>query len=445
MTRPIAVLFLAWAAMTSPVRAGAEQSPAPDHLRLTLAETVERARLNSPRLEQLRSLQQAADAGLRGAKAGRLPLLDLSAFYTRNSNVPEFVVAFPGSPPAVLFPNIPNNYGAHVGLVQPLYTGGRVGGRIAAAEHGLRAAGKDVEAGTSDLVLETITAYWSLVASRENARVLTESIASYEANLKLTQDRFDVGMAARNDVLNIQVERDRAELGRLQATSNAAVANVNLVRLLGLPPGSTIEPTEAVAAPASLPEEMEGLVAQALSNRPEIAGLRARADAAEAQIRVVRSATRPQASLNAGYDYYRPNLRILPPVDGWNDTWNVGVSLSIRAFDGGRTSAATAEAKAQADAARHQLDELERQVRLEVTARALDLSTRGAELDVAERSLGAARENVRVSQDRYREGLIPASELLDAETRLLRAGLDRTTAATTLRQARANLDRAVGR
>ena len=56
-----------------------------------------------------------------------------------------------------------------------------------------------------------------------------------------------------------------------------------------------------------------------------------------------------------------------------------------------------------------------------------------------------ARENVRVSQDRYREGLIPASELLDAQQRLLQAGFSHTRSYTQLRQARANLDRAVGR
>jgi outer membrane protein TolC len=84
-------------------------------------------------------------------------------------------------------------------------------------------------------------------------------------------------------------------------------------------------------------------------------------------------------------------------------------------------------------------------VRVEVTARALDLSTRRAAVAVAERNREAALENVRVAQDRYREGLIPSSELLDAESRLLQAGLDRTRAAAQLQQARADLDRAVGR
>jgi outer membrane protein len=443
MTRRIAVVVLASAAVAA--RAFADPEPAEETLRLSLAEAVERARASSPHLEHLRALQQAADAALVGAKAQRLPQVDLAASYARHSNVPELRLALPGGTVQTVFPNIPNDYRAHVGMAVPLYTGGRVSGQVAAAQHELHAAARDVDAGGSDVVLETITAYWSLVSARETERVLSESIAAFEADLKQVRDRFDVGMAARNDVLNVQVERDRAELVRLEARNGALIASANLVRLLGLGSRVAIEPKEPVTAPALPDDAVEGLVERALEIRPEIAGLRARAAAGDASVRIARSAARPQARLTAAYDYARPNTRILPLADRWDDTWTVGVSVSLRAFDGGRASAAAAEARARASAIRHRLDDLERRIRLDVSASVLNLSTRRAALEVAERNLEASRENVRVSQDRYREGLIPASDLLDAESRLLRSGLDRTTAATELQQARANLDRAVGR
>jgi outer membrane protein TolC len=446
MTRSFVVLVAASVSIAAAPRALA-QPPAAEAavLRLTLADAVERAKAHSPRLEELRALQQAADAGLRGAKAGRMPVVDLQASYAHHSRVPELTLELPGNPPRRIFPNLQDRFTTFAGLSLPLYTGGRVGGEIEAARHEALAAGKDVDAGLSDVVLETVTAYWDLVSARENERVLAESIAAYQADLKQVADRADVGMAARNDVLNVQVERDEAELSRLQAANNAAVANENLVRLLDLAPGSRVEPTEPMASAATPPEPVEDLVARALENRPEIAGLRARAAAAEAAVRVVRSATLPQASLDAGFDYARPNLRILPLTDTWNDSWRVGVNVSLRAFDGGRTSAAVAQARAQADAALRQLDDFERRVRLDVSARTLDLASRRAALEVAERNHEAARENVRVSQDRYREGLIPASDLLDAQQRLLQSGLSRTRSSTQLRQAWANLDRAVGR
>jgi len=425
--------------MLVPAEAGAET------VRLSLAETVERARASSPRLAQLAALQTAADAGLLGARAGRLPVLDLAASYTRNSNVPELTIALPGTEPRTIFPNIPDNYRTRAGLTLPVYTGGRVQGEIRAADHNRDAAGRDLEAGVKDLVLEASSAYWQLVTARESARVLAEAVAAFEAHLKQTKDRQQLGMAARNEVLLVQVERDRAELSRLAADGAAQVANANLVRLLDLPPGSEVEPIEPLASPAGPRPDLEALVKEALDGRPEAAALRSRAAAAQAAVKVARSATLPQASLSAGYDFARPNARILPPVEEWKGSWSVGVSLSITAFDGGRTSAAAAQARAQAAAVRHQLEDLERRIRLEVTSRVLDLGTSRATVEVAERNLEAAGESLRVSRDRYHEGLIASFELLDAETALLRAGLDRTTAATQLRLAQASLERAVGR
>jgi outer membrane protein TolC len=92
-----------------------------------------------------------------------------------------------------------------------------------------------------------------------------------------------------------------------------------------------------------------------------------------------------------------------------------------------------------------QLDEFTRGVRLQVTQRSLDVHAAQAAMTVAERGLESARENRHVTADRYREGLIPSSELLDAEVGLLRAGLDLTDALAQARLAVAGLERALGK
>ncbi|HSK78803.1 MAG TPA: TolC family protein [Thermoanaerobaculia bacterium] len=414
-------------------------------VRLTLAEALERARQSSPRLAELDDLQRAAAARLRGAEAEKRPEVDLQASYFRNSDVPEFSLALPGLGTRTIFPNIPDNYRLHAGASLPLYTGGRIEGAILAAGREREAAGQDRAGGERDLVLETTLAYWSLVTARESARVLAESIASYEAHRKDARNRFDVGVAASNEVLTVQVERDRAELGRLQAENGAEVANANLARILGLPPSTRIETTEPVTAPAAEPEDEEALAAAALDARPELLALRERIASARASALVRRAATRPQVGISLGYDYANPNTRIFPLRDEFEATWTAGVTLGFNAWDGGRTAAAVEEAEARASALERRLEDTERRLRLDVASRLADLRTARAALDVSRRNLEAARENLRVAQDRYREGVIPSSDLLDAETLLLRAGLDQTDAATRIRVALANLDRAVGR
>jgi outer membrane protein TolC len=431
----------------APARVDAPQPPAETGMRLTLAEAVERAQAHSARLAQLRALETASAEGLRGARAARLPRAELRASYTRSSDVPELTLVTPGGEVRTIFPNIPNSYRSRLGVSLPLYAGGQIAGGIEAAREAGGAAAQDLEAARRDLVLETTDAYWSLVTALESERVLREAVAAFEAHLRDARNRLEVGMAARSELLAVQVEKERALLSRLRAAHSAEIVQANLGRLLGLDAGARVLPVEPVLAPEASPPagEPAALVERALGARPEVAALRARIAAADANARVARGALLPQLSLSGGYEYERPNTRILPLSDRWQDTWSVGVSVAWNAFDGGRAGAAAAQARAQAAAARSQLEELTRQLRLEVTSRALEVETARAGLVVAERALEAAQASLEVSRDRYREGLIPSSELLDAETALMRAGLERTSAASEARVALARLDRAAAR
>ena len=454
--RRAALLPLLLACATASAQAPAE-APDPARpgeagvVRLTVEEAVARAIAASPRLARLSALETAAGAQARGARADRWPQVDLGAGYTRRSEVPELAIFAPTNNPAqpveriVVFPNIQDNWRLRAGAALPIWTGGRLGGQIEAAEQGLTAAGEDLRAGRADLVLETKNAYWSLVTAREAVRVLQESIKAYDAHLADARNRERFGMAARNEVLAVQVERDRVELEQLGAAAGADIAEANLHRLLDLPPVARVEPAEPLEAPVTPRPDVEALVAEAQTGRAERKALLARVAAAEAVTGAERGARLPQVALTGGYNYANPNRDIVPPTSDWEDTWDIGVGVSWSVFDGGRRSANEARARAQADAAREQLRELDRGIRLEVTQRALELRTAEARLAVAERSVESAAESRRVAGDRYREGVIPSSELLDAEVAHERAALARTEALAVLRLAAAGLDRAVGR
>jgi len=431
-----------------PAAAASEPRPA-GPLALTLDEAVARARASSASLDALRALREASDASRDGAKAGRLPEAQVIASYSRTSNVPELAIAAPGQPPRTIFPNINDNWASRVGVTVPLYTGGRLSSLIEAAEKESAAATEDLTAGDADLVLETTSAYWDLVTARASVEVLVEALRSYDAHVEDARNRESHGLAARNEVLAVQVERDRAELARLRAANAARVMEANLARLIGEPDGTAIEPVESLdsGAPAAGGEAagVEPLVRQALRDRSERRALESRAEAAEARSRAAKAGSLPRVDFSAGYDYARPNRRILPLADEWNDSWDATVTMSYRFFDGGRTRSEVSRDAALALAARRQLEDLDRRIRLEVTQRFMELDTARASVDVAERNLVSATENRRVASERYSAGVVPSSELLDAETALLRAGLDRTSALADAREAEARLDRAVGR
>ena len=121
---------------------------------------------------------------------------------------------------------LPNSWRTHAGATLPLYTGGRVESQITAASETERATTSDRAAALNDLVLETNLAYVNVLFARENARVLGEAVASYEAHLKDARNRLELGLSASNEVLAVTVERERAELGRLQSENSAAMVSV---------------------------------------------------------------------------------------------------------------------------------------------------------------------------------------------------------------------------
>jgi outer membrane protein TolC len=390
-------------------------------------------------------------------------LVDLSAGYTRYSDVPEFVLTLPGGRPQSIAPNVPDGWRARASVSVPLITGGRIAGAAEAARGESYAAGNDLVAARADLVLETTTAYWNLRLQTESATVLAEAMAAYESHLVDARHRAEVGLAARNEVLAVEVERDRAELGRVQADGAAAVAEANLRRLIGAgerivivaadrpvdertPPHPAADTDRSVERGAKVDTPaLDSLVAIALATRPEREALASRVAAAEARVRCEQGARWPQLAAVAGYDYANPNRRITPARAEWKETWDASVNLSLPLFDSGRIAAATARARAQAEALRRQAIDLDQRIRLEVTLRGIERHTAEETVGVAERAVEAARENEKVTRDRYREGVASSSDLLDAEVRGLRAALDRTDAQARLLLARANFDRAVGK
>jgi outer membrane protein TolC len=413
-------------------------------LKIPLKEAIARARMVAPRLKQFGWLQEAAEAGTRSARAGHWPSVNVSAGYTRNSDVPDLSITTPGGQQLVVFPNLPNNYRTRAEASLPLFTGGRVSSSVDSARNAERAAVEDFRNGYADLVLETTRAYWGLATALENEQVLKEALAAYEAHLKDAQNRQRVGMAAKNEVLQVQVERDQAELIWIRAQNARQVSTANLLRLLDYDDDIRVEPTDPLESPRPPLPSQETLVNRALERRPDRAALKARVDAAEALIGLQKASFWPQVNAVGGYDYSRPNKKILPMKDDWDVTWDVGLNLTMNLFEGGRSAANVDQARAQARALRAQLDDADEKIRLDVISRLRDLESAEAAVPVTTRSIEAAKENVSVAKNRYHAGVIPSSELLDAETSLLSVGLARADVLARVHTAQAELARAAG-
>lgn len=402
---------------------------------LTLEAAIALGLQHSARLAELQARQEGAAAVQTGRAAARRPVIAAQAGYTRTNHVDEYAIAAPGQPVRVLYPDVPDNYRARIDLQWPIYTAGRAGALERAAAAETHASGEDLAAARADLVLEITRAYWALVTARETELVLGAALGSLDAHVGDLKTRLDQGLISPNDLLSAQAQRSRQRVASIEAGGARQTAEADLRRLIGA--DGPLQPSEADTAAGEV-------AANPAASRPERRALDHRLQAARERQLAIRATAKPQLFVGGGYDYARPNPRIFPRADRWEDSWDASVNLSWTLWDGGRRAAEQSEAAAAARQLAARITEFDRHVTFEVEARRLEVASSRAAIDAAKEGIAAAIEARRVVGERYRAGVVTSTDVLDAEVAVLQAELDRTRAVAALRLAEARLARASG-
>jgi outer membrane protein len=437
-----ALRLLVLATFALPVGTAAAQ----DAMRLTLEEAQARARTASHRLAEMRAREAAAGAAADLRAAADRPLVALQAGYTRTNHVTEFVVPAPGGgPPRVLYPDVPDNWRTRLDLQWPIYTGGRADALERAARAEASAVGAEANAAQADLRLEVARAFWALVTARSSVGVLERAVERADAHVRDVRERLNVGLVPPNEVASAEAQAARQRMLAIEARNQRDVASADLARLIGESAITAIEPAATLeGAPATFTGP-EALVADARATRDDRRAIERRIDAADERRAAARAGARPALAVTGGVDYARPNPRIFPRADRWEESWDIGVNVAWAIWDGGRTRAEAAEAAGAAEAARQRLAEFDTVLAVEVRQRLLEIESGRAAIAAAEEGVRSAEEARRVVAERFAAGVVTHTEVLDAQVALLQAELDRTRAQAQVRLSEARLARALGR
>lgn len=421
----------------------AAQDPTP--LRLSLDEARTRAVAASHRLAEARARAAAADEAVAIRDAADRPIVAAQGSYTRTNHVTEFVVPTSGGVPRVLYPDAPDNYRTRLDLQWPIYSGGRIDALERAARAEASAAAADVASAQADLRLEVTRAFWAVVTARATADVLARSLTRSESHVRDVRERFMAGLIPPNEIASAEAQQSRQRMLLIDARNHRALASAELARLIGVDLLQPIEPADVLDASVPSAVPLPGLLAEARATRNERRSLEHRIEAADLQRAAADAGRRPTVAVTGGLDYARPNLRIFPVAERWNESWDAGVAVRWPLWDGHRARTEAAQAGRLADAARQRLAEFDSVLALEVQQRLLEIESGRAAIPAADDAVRAAAEARRVVAERYRAGVGTESDVLDADVALLQAELDRTRTLAALRLAEARLDRARGR
>ena len=420
----------------------------PAALRLTLADAIARGFETSHRLAEGRAREQGALAAVRGAHLADRPIVTASAGYTRTNHVTEFAFG-QGSARTVVYPDIPDNVVSRVSFQWPIYTSGRVDALERAATAEARAVGADIETTRADLRLEIVRAYWAAATAREAVRVLEESTARADAQLRDARQRFAVGLVPPNEVSSLEVQRSREQAQLIEASNLRESTLVDLRRLIGADPETVVELADSLdlaeAASTSITAGAGALVQEALAQRPERKALTLRLGGVEAREQAAMTANKPTVAVGGGVDYANPNSRIFLRKRQWQESWDLSVNVSWPFFDSGRTKAQVAEAAAAATATRERLAEFETVVAADIRHRLLDLDSSLALVKAASDAVRSAAEARRVVGDRFAAGVATSTDVVVAQVAMLETELARTRSLANVRLAEARLHRVLGR
>lgn len=412
--------------------------------RLTLADAIARAFETSHRLAEGRAREQGAQAALKGVQAGDKPMVVVSAGYTRTNHVEEFAFG-QGSARSVVYPDIPDNFATRLSMQWPIYTSGRVDALERAATAEAQAVSAEIETSRADLRFEVVRAYWAAATAREAVRVLEESAARADAQLRDARLRFDVGLIPPNEVSSLEAQRSREQAQLIEASNLRESAFIELRRLTGAAEESVVELADSLDTTVAGAQDSTALVREAFNQRPERKAITLRIGGIEARQQAAETGNKPVVAVGAGVDYANPNQRIFPRKGEWQESWDLSVNVSWPFFDFGRTKAQVAEIAAVALATRERLAEFDSVVSADVRQRLLDLDSSQAMVRAASEAVRSATDARRVVGDRFTAGVATSTDVIVAQVALLENDLARTRALAGVRLAEARLHRVLGR
>ncbi len=254
--------------------------------------------------------------------------------------------------------------------------------------------------------------YFQLRIVDEQKRLLGETVVAYQKSLQLTQNQYNVGVAARADVVQADTQLKQAQVQAIDLGIARAQFEHAIALLIGKTPAEfslAVEPLDA--APPSIPVELPSAL---LERRPDVAVAERQAAAANAQIGVAEAAYFPNLILSATAGYQSSTFsNILAAPSRF---WTLGAQLAETIFDGGAREAQVAQARAGYDAAAANYREVALAAFQNVEDNLAALRILEAEAAAQAEAVKSAEQSLAIALNQYRAGTVSYLNVVTAQT-----------------------------
>ena len=257
--------------------------------------------------------------------------------------------------------------------------------------------------------------YFQLRSQDQLETLLADTVAAETRSLKIAQDQYNAGVAAKADVLTAETQLLSSQALQVNAQVPRATLEHAIAVLVGKQPAQLS--VAAVPLRTDVPTVPAGVPSTLLERRPDVAEAERKVAAANAQIGVAVSAYFPSLSLAASDGYEGNTVSHL--FNAANRVWSFGPSLAETLFAGGALRAQTAQARFAHDAsvAEYRQTVLTGFQQVEDEIATLRILEQQASVETA--AVKVAQEAQDLTLNQYKAGTVPYSSVVSAQTAAL--------------------------
>lgn len=429
---------MSWLTLTMLVGALAAQQE------LSLADAARMAASRHPAARSSGARAAAAEHQIEQARSGYLPKLNYAESYQRSDN-PVFVFStlllqrrFAEENFAIGRLNRPGsvqNFQSLVTVDQTVFDGGVTRHQTQAAQLRRRQSEEEQRLVQMQLMANAAAGYFGVLLAEEALEAAREAVGAAQADLSRAEAVRAAGMATDADVLSLTVHLAAMREQEIRRQSELDVARAALNEALGAPLDTSHRLTTPLAPLAITPASVEEYEKKALRERPELRQADLSATLAATEISLARAANYPQLSLRGAFEADRGRFVTEAGVN-----WFAGVTLKWNLFNGYADRSRVRESSERLRAAQSDQQRLQAAVQLEVRRAFAALRSATERIAVAETAVAQAEESLRITRNRYENGLATVTDLLRNQTARHEAILRRLTAVHDQRVAAAMLE-----
>ena len=310
----------------------------------------------------------------------------------------------------------------HLTLIQPIFVGGQIYNGNQLAKIGTRAAKLQETLAETEIRKNTETCYWLIVSLKEKLKTLAEAEKQVEAIRSDVQIAVDAGVAVKNDLLRVELEKKKLQSNRLKLENGISVAKLMLARQMNRD-NADFDLAEADLIQITPPESYAISADDAVERRAESKLLAISREAAEKERSMERGKVLPTVAVGASLLYQN-----LLDDDAVNGVLFASLTVPISDWWSNSYSTAKLDLKAQKAA----IDEVENKnlIKVDIDAKWNTLNESFKQIEISRDAIAQAEENLRIQREYYNAGTATLSNMLEAET-LRQQAADSYTEAVT--------------